>query len=1263
VKVELEALKERLRLAKASRVVGVLSAPPPKPVPAIHASAVAGEVPLGLLAIEQNESSGGVYLDHALVKSGMNAGTRAGGPFGMMPLTFKGVVENDGDLQTRYGDVASKTPDDITLALNENLSMAKEVAVTHYRSLMKSLHSNHVKVAYAWLHGLGGALAANEEKIAEDEYVRRYMMNYTHLSKSLKTPKHVAENISAPMFEATPMVVTGSGDLSITGGLEKAKVDYHDREHPGKGLRHENIIGAADVRTDRMRRAADAFHPHSDPLDNTPGHEGVLTEHSIDRLNGIRSVPKANLPKGRDRSDPKYSGTNNAEDIDRVKKTLGLLERLRDSISKAKVDEVMARRLRDSNAKLSPQMKRVIDSTNRSTIDERVADMKADERASRHFRTADRGDSEVTGHTALSPTGGFHDALLTSRKRRSVAETSPKLPKGHDRSHPKAVGTNNAENIDLGKAKKFDAWVLEGTSLKPGQDDIKQRVRSLRHARVLTRDAQGQPKRVGYTDSLPHTFQHADPLRYTTRERQANGRRIVGPKDSKINRDAGGELPGGHDRAHPKATGTNSAPDIDNGIKKARIDKQITSQNSPNPAYEKQVNRSRRNNRVTLGDHTRGRPIQPGGIHTEGMRQLEGNNPETRKLTGRMIVNEIRRMGPKPGDLPKGHDRSNPKATGTNAAEDIDSGLKKTGPTKERNKNAKNQLHVQGARTLGSSRSRGWDENLAFARRVNRINEADPRGIRAPKLPGGRTIADVGHDNGNGVSAKDLVEKSNQLVIMKMAIADIKAGGKLGESKDHVHYNYNHVLSDEHRKAGYTLHVLQSKDYKGKPTAMGAGMKPHVKAVINHNRQPVGEIEGYHEKQDKDEGLTPHSQIDAAHRGKGLGVKAYEALYAHAKHKMGLHQVLGWEHSDDASRVHRSLARKHGLDYHSKPGQFGDNGSYQYALKSEEPSIEKSKGGPSKMKPSSTGKHGDDVAVEETRGYEKKFNHAPPRPEADIKRESRLHRQGARRFGDLSGRQPGLHVDESLRPGEAARHIARPHLTSQLNGPNPARDGKLPKGKTIADVGHDNGNGVSAKDLVEKAKRLEIMKMAIEDLKPGPRVKEREKDRGEGNTPARVHDYSHILPPDARKQGYSMEVTHFHDPNFGHKGRSDVYATVRHSGKNVGELRSRHDELGKGPKDLRVQDAVIYDKAHRGKGLGSAMYEATYTHAKHKMGLTHVAGDTHSTLASGVHQRLAAKHGLDYKPEKNAGPKKSKPGDYDNRMAPYRYKLEDKNRR
>lgn len=151
-----------------------------------------------------------------------------------------------------------------------------------------------------------------------------------------------------------------------------------------------------------------------------------------------------------------------------------------------------------------------------------------------------------------------------------------------------------------------------------------------------------------------------------------------------------------------------------------------------------------------------------------------------------------------------------------------------------------------------------------------------------------------------------------------------------------------------------------------------------------------------------------------------------------------------------------------------------------------------------------------------------------------------------------------------------------------------------------------------------------------------------------------TYDYSHVLPEAHRKAGYQLMVTPRTpgDTNF-------LHTQLMHNGKQAGYLSGRYDSEGEGP--LQIDNSLI-DQEHRGKGLGVPMYEALYAHAKHSLGLTHVGGHEHSTSAGRVHQALAQKHGLQYKPaiDKN---KISAPGEekdeqpFDGRYFGYQYAL------
>lgn len=174
----------------------------------------------------------------------------------------------------------------------------------------------------------------------------------------------------------------------------------------------------------------------------------------------------------------------------------------------------------------------------------------------------------------------------------------------------------------------------------------------------------------------------------------------------------------------------------------------------------------------------------------------------------------------------------------------------------------------------------------------------------------------------------------------KMAIADIKAGRKVKAREPWVDaYNYTHVLSPEQQKAGYTISVERRHE---DPAGLMAVLRNKKLKNVTHvgflgARLPTnGVVE------------VKNAHINEEHRRKGLGIPMYEALYAHAKHKLGVKKVIGKEHSTSANALHTALSRKHGLNYQphedkvaevpaSELGKPFDNRylGYSYALKNE----------------------------------------------------------------------------------------------------------------------------------------------------------------------------------------------------------------------------------------------------------------------------------------------------------------------------------------
>lgn len=126
-------------------------------------------------------------------------------------------------------------------------------------------------------------------------------------------------------------------------------------------------------------------------------------------------------------------------------------------------------------------------------------------------------------------------------------------------------------------------------------------------------------------------------------------------------------------------------------------------------------------------------------------------------------------------------------------------------------------------------------------------------------------------------------------------------------------------------------------------------------------------------------------------------------------------------------------------------------------------------------------------------------------------------------------------------------------------------------------------------------------------------------------------DYSHMLPDEQQKAGMKMTVEHTRTMPAPAGGES-IRAVVHHPmGHHVGFVTAHVMQPNKSRSGVKsIEPHSELHSGFRGKGIGSAMYEAAYAHAK-AQGINRVEGGFHSEDAHKVHQRLADKHGFRYR--------------------------------
>lgn len=177
----------------------------------------------GLKYIEMIESSGGKNLKHPLVNSGLNAGTRAIGKYGIMPLQALETVKKDPVLARKYSDFLQldhvKDHDKIHHAVLNSPDMETEIANSHWKRLHDRFDGNEAKMAHAWFNGVSGTLQKPQEDIINHDYVKKYK-RYKKMM-SLERPK--GRSVSMQKSESSTPVISNSLQEFLFFGVKSSE--------------------------------------------------------------------------------------------------------------------------------------------------------------------------------------------------------------------------------------------------------------------------------------------------------------------------------------------------------------------------------------------------------------------------------------------------------------------------------------------------------------------------------------------------------------------------------------------------------------------------------------------------------------------------------------------------------------------------------------------------------------------------------------------------------------------------------------------------------------------------------------------------------------------------------------------------------------------------------------------------------------------------------------------------------------------------------
>lgn len=170
----------------------------------VHAE-IAKQYPV-LGAIGKIESQGGKNLDHPEINGqvlkdfygigggkgkSMHEGMKAGGAYGMMPISAAFILNKDPELAKKYPKLAEAAKDihknhkDFTDAFNSDPQLDADFAVSLYKR-NKGKTKTDQQLVYSWLHGLKGSWNKYKEggknSFNEHPYVKQVMGEYSKLN-------------------------------------------------------------------------------------------------------------------------------------------------------------------------------------------------------------------------------------------------------------------------------------------------------------------------------------------------------------------------------------------------------------------------------------------------------------------------------------------------------------------------------------------------------------------------------------------------------------------------------------------------------------------------------------------------------------------------------------------------------------------------------------------------------------------------------------------------------------------------------------------------------------------------------------------------------------------------------------------------------------------------------------------------------------------------------------------------------------------------
>lgn len=146
------------------------------------------------------ESSDGQNMQHDAIKTGPNAGQRAGGAYGILPNSLKDFVNQAKNrnmpVDPRLIDLIGKSHEEVTEILNNNRELDDLASDLGSKVVLNKTEDDEEKAAYAWRTGHNRDFAnLPPETYSNNDYVKAYR------EKSQEFPLRQPAATAAPEIE------------------------------------------------------------------------------------------------------------------------------------------------------------------------------------------------------------------------------------------------------------------------------------------------------------------------------------------------------------------------------------------------------------------------------------------------------------------------------------------------------------------------------------------------------------------------------------------------------------------------------------------------------------------------------------------------------------------------------------------------------------------------------------------------------------------------------------------------------------------------------------------------------------------------------------------------------------------------------------------------------------------------------------------------------------------------------------------------------